>query len=326
MTAGSIVLIVSRDRNQVAGTVLKNESSVVRAHIALLVAMVIWGSSFIALKFAVSELAPMIVVFSRFLVGATAFLVVWLWIRPQFDYKKGDWKYLLGMTLFEPCLYFVFEARALQYTSAGQAGMVTAMLPLMVALSAYLFLRETSTREQWFGFLIAVLGVVTMTVTGEDDEQAPNPVLGNFLEFLAMCSAVGYTLMVKYLVQRYSAFLLTALQSFVGVIFFFPFALGADWPGSISTDLIATLVYLGLVVTLGAYGLFNYGLTHLSATTSASYTNLLPVITLVFSMWLLGEQIALLQWGAIALVILGVVLSQPRPSRLSGKVPPAVTG
>ncbi|PIE43037.1 MAG: EamA family transporter [Gammaproteobacteria bacterium] len=301
-------------------------SSLVRAHAALLVAMVLWGSSFVALKFAVNELAPMIVVFMRFLIGATAFLVAWLWIDPKVDYRTGDWKFLLGMVLFEPCLYFIFEAQALKFTSAGQAGMVTAMLPLMVALSAYLFFAETSTKRQWFGFLIAVLGVMLMTVTGEDDKQAPNPVLGNFLEFLAMCSAVGYTLMVKYLVQQYSAFLLTALQSFVGVIFFAPFAFASDWPESISIDLIGTLFYLGLGVTLGAYGLFNYGLGHLSATAAASYTNLLPVISLVFSVGLLGEQIAALQWGAIILVILGVVLSQPRRSRLAGEAPPAVTG
>ena len=39
------------------------DRTVVRAHIALLVAMVLWGSSFIALKVAVTDLAPMVVVF-----------------------------------------------------------------------------------------------------------------------------------------------------------------------------------------------------------------------------------------------------------------------
>ncbi|ARU58542.1 MAG: DMT family transporter [Pseudomonadales bacterium] len=287
--------------------------------------MVLWGSSFIALKVAVTEMNPMVVVFIRMAIGAMAFAVVWPWLRQQFRYQSGDWKYLLGMALFEPCLYFIFEAQALKYTSAGQAGMVTAMLPLMVAIAAFFFLKESNSKRQWFGFMLAVVGVVIMTLTGEDSTQAPNAILGNVLEFLAMCSAVGYTLLVKHLVSRYPAFLLTALQSFVGTAFFLPFALFADWPESISLELMSVLIYLGLVISLGAYGLYNFSLTHLKASTAAGYTNLLPVFSLAFSVVLLDEHIVLAQWGAIVLVFAGVALTGERP-RKTAEVPPAVTG
>ncbi|MCH8532127.1 MAG: DMT family transporter [Saccharospirillum sp.] len=299
---------------------------VLRSHLALLLAMVLWGSSFIALKVAVTEMAPMVVVFLRMAIGSVAFLVVWPWIRHGFNYQPGDWKYLLGMALFEPCLYFMFEARALQYTSAGQAGMVTAMLPLMVAVAAFFILKERSHWRQWLGFAIAICGVIWMTLATPDSEQAPNPALGNFLEFLAMCSAVGYTLLVKHLVRRYSAFFLTALQSFVGAIFFFPLALASEWPAEIALSTFGILVYLGLVVTLGAYGLYNYSLTYLKATVAAGYTNLLPAFTLLFSMALLGERLITVQWIAIGLVFVGVVLSQERKQKVPPEAPPAVTG
>lgn len=299
---------------------------VLRSHLALLLAMVLWGSSFIALKVAVTEMAPMVVVFLRMAIGSVAFLVVWPWIRHGCNYQPGDWKYLLGMALFEPCLYFMFEARALQYTSAGQAGMVTAMLPLMVAVAAFFILKERSHWRQWLGFAIAICGVIWMTLATPDSEQAPNPALGNFLEFLAMCSAVGYTLLVKHLVRRYSAFFLTALQSFVGAIFFFPLALASEWPAEIALSTFGILVYLGLVVTLGAYGLYNYSLTYLKATVAAGYTNLLPAFTLLFSMALLGERLITVQWVAIGLVFVGVVLSQERKQKVPPEAPPAVTG
>ncbi|MDG3088212.1 DMT family transporter [Vibrio hannami] len=145
---------------------------------------------------------------------------MWPWIRHGINYQTGDWKLLIGMTLFEPCLYFVFEAQAIRFTSAGQAGMITSMLPLMVAVAAYFLLQERNTLRQWAGLFIAVIGVVWMTLSGTESEQAPNPVLGNLLEFGAMVMAVGYTLLIKHLIQRYSAFVLTALQSFVGTFFF----------------------------------------------------------------------------------------------------------
>ncbi|HET8903449.1 MAG TPA: DMT family transporter [Saccharospirillum sp.] len=302
------------------------DNLVLRSHLALLLAMLLWGSSFIALKLAVNDLSPMIVIFMRMAIGAVAFLTVWPWLRHGFVYQAGDWKYLLGMALFEPCLYFIFEAQALRYTSAGQAGMVTAMLPLMVAIAAFFILKERSGWRQWLGFGIAVSGVIWMTLTGEDSEQAPNALLGNFLEFLAMISAVGYTLLVKHLTRRYSAFLLTALQSFVGTLFFFPLALASPWPEQISLSTFGLLIYLGLIITLGAYGLYNYSLTHLKATVAAGYTNLLPVFTLLFSMLLLGERLVLSQWLAIGLVFIGVFLSQDRSHRLPPEVPPPVTG
>ena len=294
------------------------DNLVLRSHLALLLAMLLWGSSFIALKLAVNDLSPMIVIFMRMAIGAVAFLTVWPWLRHGFVYQVGDWKYLLGMALFEPCLYFIFEAQALRYTSAGQAGMITAMLPLMVAIAAFFILKERSGWRQWLGFGIAVIGVIWMTLTGEDSEQAPNA--------LAMVSAVGYTLLVKHLTRRYSAFLLTALQSFVGTLFFFPLALASPWPEQISLSTFGLLIYLGLIITLGAYGLYNYSLTHLKATVAAGYTNLLPVFTLLFSMLLLGERLVLSQWLAIGLVFVGVFLSQDRSHRFPPEVPPPVTG
>lgn len=302
------------------------DNLVLRCHLALLLAMLLWGSSFIALKLAVNDLSPMIVIFMRMAIGAVAFLTVWPWLRHGFVYQAGDWKYLLGMALFEPCLYFIFEAQALRYTSAGQAGMVTAMLPLMVAVAAFFILKERSGWRQWLGFGIAVAGVIWMTLTGENSDQAPNALLGNFLEFLAMVSAVGYTLLVKHLTRRYSAFLLTALQSFVGTLFFLPLALASPWPDQISLSTFGLLIYLGLIITLGAYGLYNYSLTYLKATVAAGYTNLLPVFTLLFSMLLLGERLVLSQWLAIGLVFIGVFLSQDRSHRMPPEVPPPVTG
>lgn len=291
-----------------------------KAHLAVLTAVVIWATSFIALKVAISEVAPMVVVFLRMVIGSLAFLMAWPWIRHGINYQTGDWKLLSGMALLEPCFYFIFEALALRFTSAGQAGMVTSMLPLMVAVAAYFLLKERNTPRQWGGLIIAVIGVVWMTLSGTESEQAPNPVLGNLLEFGAMVIAVGYTLLIKHLVQRYSAFVLTAIQTFVGTVFFLPLALTSSWPTDASLSAIGSIVYLGLVVSLGGYGLYNYSLSHIKASTSAGYINLIPAFTLFFSMLLLGERLALTQWIAIGIVFLGVALSQDRTPQLEKQV------
>ena len=281
-----------------------------RAHTALVLAMLIWGSTFMAMKVVVTEISPMVVIFLRMIIGSAVFILAWRWVSKGVEYRKGDWKYLAGMALFEPCLYFIFEGLALKYTSAGQAGMITAMLPLMVAVGAFVFLHERISKRQLSGFLLAMAGVIWMTLGSVQNEHASNPLLGNFLEFMAMVCAMGYTLMMKHLTERYPAMFLTALQSFIGAVFFLPLALGSEWPENISIEQWGILLYLGVIVTLGGYGLFNYSLTYVKATVAVAYINLLPAISLIYAMIFLGERMSLEQWIAVAVIFFGVYLSR----------------
>lgn len=286
----------------------------------LIIAMALWGSSFIALKLAFGELPPLWVIFGRMAFGSLVFLLAWRW-RGRLDYRPGDWKYLIGLAACEPCLYFIFEALALQRTSASQAGMITALLPLLVAMGAFLFLRERVSRTTLAGFLLAVVGAVWLSLAGEVDDHAPAPLLGNFFEFLAMLCATGYTLLLKHLSTRYSAFVLTAMQAFIGALFFLPLAvLTEPMPASISPLGLGAVFYLGVVVTVGAYGLYNFGVSHLPASQASGFINLIPVFTLIFAVLLLGESLTLVQMLAVALVFAGVGLSQWRSA------PPAPAG
>lgn len=285
----------------------------------LVLAMALWGSSFIALKFAFAELPPMWVIFGRMALGSLVFLLAWRWLG-RIDYRAGDWRWLLALAACEPCLYFIFEALALQNTSATQAGMITALLPLLVAMGAFLFLHERVARTTWAGFLLAVVGAVWLSLASEADASAPAPLLGNFYEFIAMLCATCYTLLLKHLSERYSPFVLTAMQAFIGSLFFLPLALVTEpLPSQFGALGIGSVIYLGLVVTVGAYGLYNFGVSRLPASQASGFTNLLPVFTLIFAALLLGESLNAMQYAAAALVFVGVALSQWR----SAAPPPA---
>lgn len=292
-----------------------------QAVVCLVLATALWGSAFVALKVSFQIFPPLWVIFARMVLGSAVFLLAWRW-RGAVHYRSGDWKYLLGMAVCEPCLYFIFESMALQRTSAAQAGMITALLPLMVALVAGVFLRERVARSTLVGFCLAVVGAIWLSLASEAHAQAPAPLLGNFLEFLAMVTACGYVLLVKHLSTRYSAFLLTALQAFVGVLFFLPLALIVEpLPQAFPLEGVFAIVYLGVFVTVGAYGLYNYGLSQMPASQASGFINLIPVFTLLFAALLLDERLTLWQMLAAGLVFVGVLLSQWRG--LSAPVPSA---
>ncbi|AGI23350.1 hypothetical protein H681_07370 [Pseudomonas sp. ATCC 13867] len=278
----------------------------------LVLAMALWGSSFIALKFAFQEMPAMWVIFARMALGSLIFLIAWRW-RGRIDYRPGDWKWLLGLAACEPCLYFIFESLALQHTSAAQAGMITALLPLLVAVGAFFLLHEKIARNTWFGFALAVLGALWLTLASESDGHAPHPLLGNFYELLAMLCATGYTLLLKHLSARYSPFILTAMQAFVGSLFFLPLALvSSGLPSAPGPSGWFALIYLGSVVTVGAYGLYNFGVSRLPASQATGFINLIPVFTLIFAALLLGEVFSGQQALAAGLVFVGVAVSQWR--------------
>ncbi len=283
--------------------------------IGLLVAMMLWASSFVALKIAFRAYHPMVVIFGRMLVASICFLFLLIWYRHLVTYQKGDFKYLAFMAICEPCLYFLFEAKALANTTASQAGMITAMLPILVALVAAWLLKERVGVNTWVGSLMAVAGVCWLTLAGTPTSDAPDPVKGNLFEFLAMVCATGYTITLKQLTIRYHPFYLTAIQAFGGCLFFFPFLLlpSTQLPQHFEPAGGMAILYLGAVITIGAYGLYNFGLKHIPANKVSAYVNLIPVFSVLLGWMILGESFSLQQCLAATLVMAGVCVSQ-RPT------------
>lgn len=281
------------------------------ATLCLILAMLLWASSLSALKIAFTSYHPMQVIFGRMLIASLCF-VPFIRSFSRISWQRHDIRYLLLMAFFEPCLYFLLEAGALENTSASQAGMMTAFLPLLVAIGAWLVLKEEIGRLTLVGFLVAICGAALLSLTAESTAAASAPLLGNILELGAMACAAGYTLCLKHLSGRYPPLLLTAVQAFVGTLFFALFlakpGVGLPlhwdhWPG-------LAIIYLGTLTTFGAYGLYNFGVSRIPANQAAAFVNLIPVFSLVFGFWLLGEDLSRGQWLASLLVFTGVYLSQ----------------
>ena len=284
--------------------------------LALWGAVLLWSSSFIALKFAFQRFDPMVVIFGRMLVASLCFLVVFKNLR-KIDYRPGDWKLLMFMGVCEPGFYFIFEALSLTYTDASQAGMICALLPLMVAVAARFTLGEPLTRRTVAGFGLAIVGAVALSAVADSTETASNPTLGNFFEFLAMICACGYMISFKKLTPRYNPWFLTMVQAFVGAAFYFPllFLPSTTLPTSFDLTGVATIFYLGLFVTILAYGLYNYGMSKIPAAQASAFINLIPVITLIMGMVMLGERLNWMQYAASLLVVAGVYVSQGKSKR-----------
>ncbi len=282
--------------------------------LALLGAVLLWGSSFSAMRMVLADLDPMSVMFCRLLTAFVCLIPFFPRLIPKTAYRPGDWKILIPTVLLQPCLYFLFESNALRYTTSSQAGIIAACMPMMVAVAAWFFLSETIRVKTIAGLFLSIAGVVALTLYQDDSGVATNPVLGNFLEFGAMASATANTILIKQLTSRYSPWSLTGMQVIAGVLFFSPGLSGVihAGPDIWTVKTILLLVFLGSFVSLGAFAFYNWGISRIHASRASIFINLIPVTAVALGWLLLDEVLNLKQMIAAGVVIFGVLLSTRR--------------
>ena len=251
----------------------------------------LWGGGMIAMKYAFESFAVLHVVFAR--VGFAA--LFYLALLPKWrhlPYQKGDWKYLLLLVMFEPCLFFLCETFSMKFTTASQGGVIAACFPLCTAVAAWIFLKEKLTGRTIVAIILAVIGVAGSSYFAEGDAKASNPLLGNLLMFGAVLSSSGYAVCVRFISRRYSFLSISAIQAIGGSLAFFPALLSAPMPESVTMPALAGLLYMG--VGVGILSLFG---------------NLIPVFTLIFAYVLLGERLNVPQGACVGLALFGVAIS-----------------
>ncbi|MBT6338943.1 MAG: DMT family transporter [Desulfobacula sp.] len=281
--------------------------------LSILVAVLLWGSSFSAMRIVLQDLNPFAVMFCRLFTAFIFIIPISIKMFPK-SYQKGDWKILLPMVLFQPCLYFLFESNALTFTTSSQAGIISACLPLMVAVAAWFFLAETINIKIIFGLLLSVLGVVLLTIFQSEQTNAPHPILGNLLEVGAMASACANIILIKKLSTRYDTWSLTGMQVVAGTLFFLPgirTVISAD-PSIWTLKLFLLLLYLGAFVSFFSFGLYNWGISKIPASRASIFINLIPVTAVMLGWLILGEILNPKQILATIIVISGVLLSNKK--------------
>jgi len=278
--------------------------------LASLGAALLWGGSFSAAKTALAVFPPMTLMWLRMTLAVLLLLPFARSVFPK-NVRRSDWKYLAAASLLLPCAYFLCEANALRLTTSAQAGVISSSVPLLVGIGAALFLGEALPGRVLLGLCLSVAGVAWLSLAGTPGDAAPAPLLGNVLEFLAMICAAGSMLLVKRLSGSYGPWALTAVQTVIGAIFFLPGASGIpsapwQWPG----EAALAVLFLGGLVTLGAFGLYNWALSRLPAARVSAFINLVPIVAVCLGWLVLGESLNAAQALAATLVLGGVALSQ----------------
>jgi len=214
----------------------------------VILAMIFWGFTFVTFKFANQSFRPITIVTFRLFVSLFFLFGFALLFKRLNRIRKKDQKWFLLMAIAEPFFYFLGEAYGLTLVSATIGAVIISTIPLITPFGAYYLYREKLTRMNYIGLVISFAGAV-LVVLNKSGGLAANP-LGILLMFVAVLSAVGYTLVVKRLADDYTPITLTAYQSLYGLILFIPLFLIFEVPdldlSGVSNRSLLAVLYLGV--------------------------------------------------------------------------------
>lgn len=286
---------------------------------ATTIAVLLWSASFIATKIAYITFSPFMVGFLRFLIAAIILGLVRCFCHDNERPKGKDMKITALSGLLGITLYFAAENIGVQFTTASNASLIVASYPAITALFEFFIFHIMPTVKKVFGILLAFSGVGIITVT-QGDISSPQTLYGNFVLIAAGLVWTFYNFTTRSINEKYSPLTLSYYQMLFGTVFFIPLVLWEQGTVQMITfPGIVALLYLSCGCSVAAFLLYNFGLRKLSAATSISLMNLVPVFGLIFSTLLLHETITLRQILGGGVVIMGVILSTNTAKKQGGK-------
>ncbi len=297
-------------------------------------AVFIWGITFVSTKYLLRSFSSYEILVLRFFL---AYLSLWL-MRPRklrLKQKKNEIYFVLA-GLFGVTSYQFLENMAISYTSASNVSIIVSICPIFTALFLQLFLKEKHLTIFFnIGFLLAIIGVALVSFNGVVEFNL-NP-KGDFLALgAALCWGI-YSLCIS----KINAMELDSIQStrrifFWAVIFmiiigiFSVLTSGTSIPSDSgklgNADVILApdfnlrrfsnplnwlnLCFLGIGASAFCFVAWNIACEKLGTVRATVGIYLIPVVTIVFAFFVLGERISLM--GAIGafIAILGLFVSE----------------
>ncbi len=276
--------------------------------------MLFWGLTFVWFKIAVQYYEPITIIFIRLVLSSVLlFLFIKLWKRNE-RIERSDYRWFALLALSQPFFYFLGESFGLKYVSSTISSAIIATIPLFSPFAAMWFTREKINLFTWLGIVVSFLGIVVMLVNRDLSMNAAPK--GIFLLFLAVFSAVVYSVIVKKLTHKYTALTIISRQNLIGTFYFLPLFLIFDFKGFMLVkprmDLILAMLQLAFFGSCLAYLFFIKALAKLGVVKTNIFTNLIPVFTAVAAYFVLAEVFSVQKIAGIVLVVLGIVVSQYR--------------
>lgn len=285
-----------------------------RRHLYLIIASfaaiyIIWGSTYLFVKIAISEIPPFLMAGMRF-----AFAGILIFLIRSFNYK--NWKLNRRQVINSIFAGFLFltvgnggVSWSLKYIDSGFAALIIAAQPLVMLLMMWLIDRKPILPRSWVGVALGILGVFLL-VSQNELVSSQNQWIGISVIFLCLVSWGYASIFVAKAELPDSFFLNTGIQmttAGVSLIFISHF-FGEPLPvwSSISLQVWSSISFLVVFGSIVAFTAFNFLLKYVSPEKVSTSTYINPIIALVLGGLVLHETITAQSLVAASILLIGV--------------------
>lgn len=279
---------------------------------AVLLSMVFFALSFVWFKVANVSYGPLTIVLFRLAISSILLFPITKLMKRLVLPNKKDLKFLLLLALFEPFLYFMSESYGLQYISSTVGAVLIATIPVVTPFATFIFYKEKITIRNIAGIIISFLGVsIVVYEIGTGLTASP---IGILLQFMAVLSAVGYSIVLYKISSRMNNLSIILFQNVFGALYFLPFWFFIERNRFMTTPFdregFVAIIYLAIFASTLAFVLYTYSIRFLGITKTSMFTNTIPVFTALFAWMILGDHISVQKILGIMVVISGLFFAQ----------------
>ena len=298
-----------------------------------------WGITFVCTKYLLRDFTSLEILFFRFI---AAYLGLWL-LRPKLIKIAPRDNLLFALAgLTGVVLYQLTENIAIHFTNASNVSVIVSICPLFTAIISQIFLKEKHL-SVWFitGFLISITGVTLVCLNGNTTLEF-NP-KGDFLALLSGICWGFYSMLISVANRRnYDPVCSTRRIFFYSVLMMIPLSLagwGLSFKGTKGAEFLQSLyfsfdkavnanrfsnplnwiylLFLGVVANGFCFAMWNKACKICGTVKISCALYLIPVVTIIFAFFTLGEKITLLGAAGALITIVGLFISEKKTNQLS---------
>lgn len=278
-------------------------------------ASLIFGFEFFFMAQALDEIQPFQLLAYQFLLsGLTMSVLKWVGLI-KVDLRKPGFTTVLILSILQPVLFYILETVGLEMTSTIIAGILMAVIPVVVMVLAIFLLREYPTVIQFAAGILTFLGVVLVTVMAGSEGGE-----GNLLGLVVLLAAVliygYYTVLTRKIFETFTPVEVTYVMMWFGGIVFNLIAIGLSLTSGTLPEYFAPLAqgkvlvavfYLG-VVALAAFFIGNYLIAQIGPARMSVFANLTTIVTVIAGVLLRHDHFYWYHAVGAGMIILGVYI------------------
>lgn len=284
-----------------------------KAHLAVLATNLFFAANFSFVKLISPQpVTPIALNVLRLIFSLALFWLLWLLAKSRQGLQRKHLGRFLLCGFTGVAINQTFFIKGLTLTSTIHASLLIMVTPLIISLFAVWILKEKMTRVKASGLLLGIGGASLLVASKQAGISGPDPLLGDILILINAISYAAYYILVRPLMEAYSALHVVRWVFTFGLLFILP--LGWSDTAAINWQAFhlaeaGALLFIVFAGTFLTYVFTAYGIRHLGAAVAGAYIYTQPVFAVIIAFFVLGETVSWEKGLAALLIFTGVWLT-----------------